>query len=103
MKKLALAALLLIPFAAQAGDHVIASKVPACQSQELFTKMSAASAAGDKEAMKKYLLISSASDNCVVFNAGESVYLTDTDWHGYAKIRREGYVTEYWTDASAVK
>ena len=44
-----------------------------------------------------------SSGACVMFEAGESVFITDTTiLGGLVKVRREGELAEYWTARESV-
>lgn len=94
---LAVAVTALAAPCAQAAGNIMKQNAPACKSKELFDRMATAKAEHDEEEFQKLLLLSSASNNCIVLQKGEEVFLEDVSLSGYDLIRRRGDVAEYWT------
>ena len=43
------------------------------------------------------------SGECVLFEAGEPVFVTDVTWTGLGKVRRNGKLDEYWTAVESLE
>ncbi len=75
-----------------------------CRSKDLHSKLTEYVVNGDMEAFKKLFATGALTNECVLFNAGETVYVVDTAiFSGLVKIRRKGDIAEYWTNIEAIK
>ena len=58
---------------------------------------------GDNKAFSGGLAAGVINGTCTMFNAGETVYVTDTAiFSGLVEVRRKGESQEYWTNLEAV-
>jgi len=75
-----------------------------CKNREYRDKITNYIVQGDKQAFMKALGSGVASGECILFDAGEEVFVTDTAiLSGLLKVRRKGQTIEYWTNTEAVK
>lgn len=75
-----------------------------CSTEVKFTKLSRLRNSGDNEAFGKAIRAALYSDECIAFNAGQSVQVEETAvFSGIVKLRRKGDVDGYWTNIEAAK
>ncbi|MDD1630423.1 MAG: hypothetical protein LUQ48_08455, partial [Methylococcaceae bacterium] len=86
-KKLVLASIMVISAqSAQAFDSTMADSVVGCVDQEKVKKLVSYAAAKDTEAFSKAVLLGVSDGSCAVFNAGDSVDVTDVTLGGLNKV-----------------
>ncbi len=74
-----------------------------CRSRDYNSKLTRIAVQGDREAFGRALMEGVLSGECVVFKAGEPVFVSDTAiFSGLVKVRRKGEIDEYWTNFEAV-
>jgi len=83
------------------GDAaVLRREVPGCRSGETVSALMRMLVARDVEAFQKGAAMHEEAGECVAFEKGARVFVTDMAvWQGVAKVRRVGAVTEYWVDS----
>ena len=81
-----------------AGDHKFG-----CRDREYHSKLTRIVAQRDREAFVRGLVEGVLSGECVVFDAGEQVFVTDVTWSGLVKVRRKGGLDEYWTQLESLE
>ena len=83
---------------AAADRHITDGDRIGCHSRETYEKLTTFIAQGDKDAFKQLLVVSVASGDCTVFDAGEPVFIDDTALlSGMVKVRRKDEIDGYWT------
>jgi hypothetical protein len=81
------------------GDHHFG-----CSDREYFEKLAGYAAQTDIEAFRRGLASGILAGECMLFEPGETVYITDTAiFSGLVKVRQKGQVQEYWTNLEAVR
>ncbi len=110
MKRISLAFLLFLPACTaympthEQGKHIVGDSRFGCISKDYFSTLTGYASNNDLEALKKGLLVGFLTGQCILFNNGEPVIVTDTSlFSGLTQIRREGDTGRYWTHAEAVK
>lgn len=74
-----------------------------CRSRDYFSKLGRYAAQNDREAWSRALEEGALSGECILFEADEPVFVTDTAlFSGLVKVRRKGKLTEFWTDFETV-
>src|SRR5881296_1515573 len=85
--------------ALEPGWKTIKDQTIGCIDREELKQILSIGSSGDKEAFKKALMRSLASDRCVVFRQGEEVHLEEVSmFAGVAKVRARGNPAGYWID-----
>jgi len=75
-----------------------------CSDREYFEKLGSYAVQKDNQAFSQGLAAGILAGSCTMFNAGESVYITDTAiFSGLVEVRRKGETREYWTHLEAVE
>ena len=75
-----------------------------CISREDHDQLTRYVAAGDREAFGRLLTEGLATGDCVEFESGETVYVSDVSVMSAAvKVRREGESQEYWAAIECVQ
>jgi flagellar biosynthesis GTPase FlhF len=75
-----------------------------CADQEFFEKLVGYIVQKDMDALKQGLALGMTTGQCTMFKKGEKVFLADTAiFSGLIKLRRQGSMTEYWTNIEATK
>jgi len=75
-----------------------------CTDREYFKEIVGYAVDQDNQAFQQALAAGIYSGICILFNNGETVYLTDTAiFSGLVRIRRQGETQEYWTNIEAIK
>jgi hypothetical protein len=98
------AVLFAVAFSAQAQDRRISGDSWfGCTSKEYHGKLIGYAVQKDMEAFKQGLTAGVLTGACVMFKAGEPVFIADTAiFSGLVKVRRKGSTSEYWTNLEAV-
>ena len=74
-----------------------------CISEDNYKELLGYAVEEDMQAFSRALLAAQLRGQCVVFAAGEAVYLTDTAiFSGLIQVRRQGDTNKYWTAVEAV-
>lgn len=73
-----------------------------CADWDYYKKVITIAVQEGEEGFTNALLLGIAAGNCVLFKEGETVYLMETGFTA-VKIRREGDITEYWTNLETIK
>jgi len=86
------------------GEHTIASdKLFGCTDRDEFEKIIGFAVEKDSDAFGKELATGMLSGQCVMFSAGETVFLSDTAmFSGLIQVRRKGETLAYWTNLEAI-
>ena len=95
----------------QASEPVAADRQPVidgdawmgCSERDYYEKLITYAVQRDREAWSRARMEGLLSGECVMFTAGEPVFIADTTiFSGLVKVRRKGKLAEYWTATEAV-
>ncbi|OAI27009.1 MULTISPECIES: hypothetical protein [Methylomonas] len=86
-----------------AFESKIADSAVGCRDQAKLEKLLSYARSKDNEAFTKALLLGVSDGSCAMFQAGESVDVTDVKWSGLNQVRRRGDIQEYWVVREVLK
>ena len=83
--------------------HISGDSWYGCTDRDFFKKLTQYAVQGDQQAWTEALTACLLAGDCTIFKDGEVVHITDTAiFSGLIKVRRQGELTEYWTNIEAV-
>ena len=96
-----LVCVVVVPVYAQStpvvGNHV------GCTSKAYMQKLVSYADDRDLVAFKKALIVGVATGECIIFENGEAVFITDTSlFSGLVEVRLKGDTTTYWTQYNSL-
>jgi hypothetical protein len=105
MKNLAIAILAAVTLSTEAlaFPSTIGDSVVGCQDREKLEKLLSYARAKDTEAFTKAMLLGISDGSCHMFQAGDSVEVTDVKWTGLNQVRPRGSLEEFWIVREALK
>ena len=91
------------PAAVPGPDRIAGGNQVGCRGCDTLGRLTRYPVQGDREAWMRALAEAVLSGECVLFEADEAVFLSDTAFFsGQVRVRRKGELAEYWTAIEVV-